>query len=159
MEVRDRVAQHMVEMMPLLMRNLGAYIRCYGAGLAPAHVRLLGMLSGRPYSLTELADMQSVTPATMSNTVAVLAERGYIERVSLANDRRVMQVSLTQAGRAVLQGVYGAVAEHMARDLVDFSDEELETLEAGLQVLLRFLHSAGLKVSACAGEAGAEKTL
>ncbi len=157
MAVRASVAQLLVEMMPLLMRNLGAHIRCYGAGLALAHVRLLGMLSGRSYSLSELADMQSVTPATMSNTVAVLAERGYIQRAPLANDRRVMQVRLTPAGRAVLQGVYDAMAEQMARDLADFSDQELETLESGVQVLLRFLHHASRQASACADETTTEK--
>ena len=56
-------------------------------------------VSSECLSITQLADMQSVSQPTMSSTVAKLKDRGLIETVSRPNDRRTRYVTLTEEGR------------------------------------------------------------
>lgn len=146
---RMKIAHQMVEIMPLLMRNMGSHMRCHGGGLVPAHLRLLGMLSRRTYNLTELAEMQSVTLATMSNSVAILVERGLAERQPAANDRRVVQVCLTARGNAVLEHITRSMEERFAGRLEDLAEEDLQALENGLAVLMRVLVDENPQAAAC----------
>ena len=41
---RKKIAKEIIEIMPLIMRNISADLRCHRVGLAPAHMRLLGEL-------------------------------------------------------------------------------------------------------------------
>lgn len=149
MTARKQIAHQMVEIMPLLMRNMGVHMRCHGDGLVPAHMRLLGMLSKRTFNLTELAEMQSVTLATMSNSVAILAERGLVERLPGLNDRRVVQVRLTEHGQVMLQHVTLSLEEQFARRLEELSVDDLQALGDGLTVLARVLASAAAPAATC----------
>lgn len=146
---RDRIALILFETVPLLMRNLGADMRCHGNGLMAAHFRTLGMLSKRTYNLSELAELQLVSMATMSNSVAILVERGLVERQPSSSDRRMLQLSLTPDGSAVLQAVHKSLTDRMVLQMQDLTDEELETLEAGLNVLQKVLINSKQPSASC----------
>lgn len=147
---RDRIALLLIETLPLLMRSLGADMRCHGNGLMPAHFRTLGMLSKRSYNLSELAELQSVSMATMSNSVAILVERGLIERKPSPSDRRMVHLSLTPAGHAVMEAVHRSMVDRLVQQMQALSDVELEQLEAGLQVLRGVLNNAKHSSASCA---------
>lgn len=52
-----------------------------------------------------LADMAGVTRATMTGLIDTLEKDGMVSRAADANDRRTVQVRLTGAGRAMLDGM------------------------------------------------------
>jgi len=147
---RDRIALLLIETLPLLMRSLGADMRCHGNGLMPAHFRTLGMLSKRSFNLSELAELQSVSMATMSNSVAILVERGLVERKPSPTDRRMLHLSLTPAGHTVMQAVYQSLTARITQQMQDLSGKELEQLETGLKVLQRVLDLAKNSSASCA---------
>lgn len=147
---RDRIALMLVETLPQLMRNLGAHMRCHGGGLVPAHFRMLGMLSKRSHNLSELAELQSVTTATMSNSVAILVERGLVERTPSPSDRRVVQLSLTPAGCAALDAVLRSMTARIVHQMESISDTDVEALEAGLMVLQQVLLRGTDPTATCA---------
>lgn len=149
MSDREMVARQFIELIPLLMRNMGSHMRCHGAGLVPAHFRMLGMLAKRSYNLSELAETQSVTPATMSNSVAILVERGLVERTPVANDRRVVQVCLTQSGREILAQVHRSLEVQVGKHFENISDDELATVGAGLRILNRVLSNSEAQPTPC----------
>lgn len=134
-----RVAEQVVQVIPLLMRNAGADLRCHGAGLAPAQFALLGMLSNGTFNLSELAERQSVTLATISNSVGTLIERGLVERVPAAGDRRIVQVRITLIGREVLENVHAHMEERVSAAISGLNSQELDDLDAGLTVLHKML--------------------
>ncbi len=142
MEEKDLVAHRLVAIIPMLMRKIGADMRCVGGGLAPSHLGLLGMLSHQDHSVSELANLQTVTLATMSNTIASLAERGYLERVTPAHDRRVVQVSITPAGRQILADVHRLYEQRICELLDGLSPEELTQLDGGIRILRKLLETA-----------------
>ncbi len=137
---RNRAAQEIVEMsglIPLVLRVLASGIKPAGYGIVPGHIRLLALLESGPCNLSELAGRQVVSLPTMSNSVSVLAERGWVKRTRSAHDRRMVCLELTPVGRAVLDEIKRQAAVRVADLLAPLSGEEYETLLAGLAVMRR----------------------
>ena len=56
-----------------------------------------------PHTLGELADRERVSSPSMNRTVNCLEESGYLARTPDIDDRRKVNVSLTDAGREVVE--------------------------------------------------------
>jgi len=56
-----------------------------------------------PHTLGELAERERVSAPSMNRTVNCLEESGYVARTPDEQDRRKVNVSLTDAGRAVVE--------------------------------------------------------
>jgi DNA-binding PadR family transcriptional regulator len=88
-----------------------------------------------PQMITLLATQQS--GGTLTGIVDRLIDDGLVERVRSANDRRVIEVTLTAEGRARVRQVLDARREDMERILAHFDAGQLEQFE---QLLDIFLH-------------------
>ena len=56
-----------------------------------------------PHTLGELADRERVSSPSMNRTVNCLEESGYLARTPDSDDRRKVNISLTDAGREVVE--------------------------------------------------------
>ncbi len=105
------------ELITLLHQTLAAFRRQRrdaGTGLGPSHHMLLWRLQPRvgtdspwphgPSRVSELAQALQLTPAAITQLVAELERRGYVQRARDRDDRRVVLVSLTPQGEEVLAG-------------------------------------------------------
>jgi DNA-binding MarR family transcriptional regulator len=128
-------ARELLEIMPLVMRAVAAELRSGGEMPAPAHFGLLMKLCEQPRTLTELATHWGVSLPTTSNTIAALAQRGWVRRSSPAADRRVALIEVTAAGRAALERVGRAAEMHLAEVLAPLDRTSRRRLQAGLAVL------------------------
>lgn len=90
-----------------------------------------------PMSLGELATAEHVAAPTVTKLVARLAELGYVERTTDPNDRRVVLVAVTAAGRRLLDTNRRRRATWLARRLGELTDEERLALEKALGPLDR----------------------
>lgn len=89
-------------------------------GLTPTQTTVLGRLrNDGPASASELAAAERVRPQSMAATLAVLDERGLVERRPDPDDGRRVQVSLSDTGRAFLDDRRRAGEEWLARSLED----------------------------------------
>jgi MarR family transcriptional regulator, negative regulator of the multidrug operon emrRAB len=149
MSEQEIIARRVVMVLPLLMRNLGADLRCFGSGLAPSHIGLMGVLSKHSCSLGELALSQAVTAATISNSVTTLVERGWVERIPSTQDRRVVQVCLTPAGQQVLIQIHKQLEQRIHELIRSLPEDELESLDKGLLVLYKVMEKADWKAPLC----------
>lgn len=77
-----------------------------------------------------LAQRERVSAPTMSNTVDALAERGLVVRVPDEDDRRRVQVDITDAGIEIVSATVRKRDDLLAAALseFDFTDAELRTL-------------------------------
>jgi DNA-binding MarR family transcriptional regulator len=99
-------------------------------GLTTAQYAALSALEGGgELSGAELARRGFVTPQTMTDVVAKLEAAGLVGRSSAGDDRRVVRLALTDAGRDRLSGAHAVVNAVEAR--------MLGGLEADEQVWLR----------------------
>jgi DNA-binding MarR family transcriptional regulator len=91
-------------------------------------VRALAALAGEEQlTAGELARSAELRPATMTTLLDHLEDAGIVRRTRSTEDRRVSLVSLTDAGRELLQRRYLAWQQHWDRRLSGISDEDLET--------------------------------
>lgn len=134
-ETRLDAARQILGIIPLVMRVVAADLRHSEHCLMPAQFRLLGMLSHRTWTLSELAEVQAVSLPTMSNTITTLEERQWVTRQRSPEDRRVVLVQLTPEGRAVIEGAHHHAQERIAQMLAPLSDEQRESLQQGLEIL------------------------
>lgn len=93
--------------------------------------------SGSPYQLTpgELVRQTLVTSGTMTNRLDRLADRGLVTRAASPTDRRAVIVTLTDAGRQVVDEALGALLEGERELLAALSARD----QAGLAALLKRL--------------------
>lgn len=93
---------------------------------------------GRPYELSpgELIRQTLSTSGTMTNRVSRLVERGLVERLPNASDRRGVRVRLTLQGRLRVQAALSALLEFERTVLAAISQVERNQLAELLRRLL-----------------------
>ena len=144
MRSEDGLARRILDIIPLVMRAMGAEMRREAsAGFQVPHFRVLKLLHQHPRTLSELATCQAVAPSTMSRTVSVLVERGWVTRIEDPHDRRSIQLRITDEGWAVLEQLYSRIQERLAARLVTLTAEEREQVLGGLEVLERVFATEG----------------
>ena len=129
------IAQKIVRVIPQIMRTIAAAQQGSGYSIPPAHFRLLGLLASHSCNLSELAVRQAVSLPTMSNSISVLVERGWVNRVPSPDDRRQVLLELTPDGRAVLMEIKSRAEARVAEVLGKLSSDDLARLSSGLAVL------------------------
>jgi DNA-binding MarR family transcriptional regulator len=127
--------RQVLETIPLAMRTLASELRQTGHTLAPPHFRLLLLLADRPHNLSELAEEQAVSLPTMSSSITTLAQRGWVKRGRVPNDRRMVLIELTPVGRVVLADIQCTVEARVTQLLASLSPADCDRLTAGLELL------------------------
>jgi len=138
-----------------VLTQLGSLLRAEArldTGLQPVHLQVLNYLSiCNRYSDTPaaVADYVGLTKGTVSQTLRVLAERGFVEKQGDPDDGRLVHLRLTREGRAVVKD---AVPPAVLVDAVMGLGrrEQQETLDT-LLALLRGVQQAneGLSFGVC----------
>ncbi len=120
-------------------------LRCAGterlvrAGVSMSHLHVMGLLArDGDAPMSRVADLLDVSLSNATGMVDRMAERGFVERVRVADDRRIVLVRLTDRGRAVLDE-----AEVIRRDLVERLLAQLEPSQLErLALTLADVHAA-----------------
>jgi DNA-binding MarR family transcriptional regulator len=86
--------------------------------------RVLGLLAGGDERASQLAARLAVAKPTLTSLVDSLVERGFAARETLDGDRRVVRVSITQAGRVALRQAAAELRQVFATVLDRCADPE-----------------------------------
>lgn len=115
-------------------------------------MQLLNKGANCPVSRTpaELADLSHVTRATMTGLIDTLERDGLVNREPDPNDRRMMSVTLTAKGRALMQQILPQHFKRMAALMKPLSETERKTLVA-LLVKIRDQATGMIGAQATAG--------
>lgn len=83
-------------------------------------------------TITSLAERERVTAPSMTNMINGLEEQGYVIRTPDAEDRRRVQVDITESGTEIVAQTIRRRDEVLADMLgeLDFTEDELATLRA-----------------------------
>jgi DNA-binding MarR family transcriptional regulator len=138
----ESIPHLLLEALPLTMRILSAQMRETRHALSSAHLPVLAALDMKPRTQSELADMMSVSGATMSNTLTTLEERGWIHRERSREDRRLIHIDITEQGKRALHETIDEMTAHLARLFESLHPEERQRLIGGLQVLRDVFYAA-----------------
>jgi len=138
------LAQKLLSIMHLVRRRINADLRHLDKkrSVEPAHFPVLASLRQRAYSVSELAARLEVSLPSMSKTITALVKRGWVERVRLEQDRRVVQLHITSEGKATLGEMYEQAVSAVAGMLDPLEPDERQRLADGLDVLYQALGEA-----------------
>ncbi len=106
----------------------------------PQMVTLFAIRSAGTCRMSELAELTNQSAGTLTGIVDRLIDDGLVQRVRDTEDRRVVQVALTEAGEERLQRVEQARVDDMFWMLSRFSNEQLHHLEDLLNLLLEGIY-------------------
>jgi DNA-binding MarR family transcriptional regulator len=88
----------------------------------------------------ELATMEGVRLPTMTEIVARMEAQGWVTREMAADDRRCVDVRLTDAGRRLADQVIATRTTLIRERLDHLSEDEKASLAAALPAIDRLLH-------------------
>lgn len=143
----------MLETLPALFQAMAAEMRSVDHPMPMPHFRVLKMLEKGSLTVGELAQTSRVSAPTMSNTITVLANNGWVDRVADPEDRRKAYLQITESGRALVREMEGHVTDLLAARFSELPAEDLTALDAGFDVLRRM--SSAQSPAEAAGEATA----
>jgi DNA-binding MarR family transcriptional regulator len=107
---------------------------------------LMAIEHGIEPTCASLARDMAHDKGAMTRMMDTLEARGWVERTRSCDDRRVVHLSLTDAGRAVTVRCRDLVVDYWNRCLADWPDAEVEQFLAQLQKLRRTLE----EIATCA---------
>ncbi|WP_345802393.1 MarR family transcriptional regulator [Microbacterium sp. AZCO] len=98
----------------------------------PQYLVMLALWDDSPLSLGELAEKLAMEPATLSPLVKRLEGQGRVARTRRADDERVLDITLTDDGRALREEALQVPQQIMAR--TGMSVEDVVALRDGLSM-------------------------
>ena len=125
-----------------LRREIGALVAPHGLTV-PQYTALSILRDRAGLSNAQLARRSYVTPQSMNEVIAALERDGLVVRSPAANHGRVLETTVTDAGRAVLARCDAAVTEMEDRMLADLDADARARLLAALKECVHRL-GAGL---------------
>jgi DNA-binding MarR family transcriptional regulator len=99
-------------------------------------IPLFKLYNKRASTVAELARQCSLDGGAMTRTLDRLEAKGLCERVRSEDDRRVVNIHLTEAGRQAAAGIPTVLCHVQNTCLEGFSVEEFETLKSLMQRIL-----------------------
>ena len=131
------VAGLLLEAVPPLVRLLRAAASRSTRPLTLNQFRILTRLEAGPRLVGELAAALDVRAPTASVAADGLVRRGLVERLVHEDDRRVVPLALTPAGRRALRAARGRQLQALTALLSRLEDAERDALQAGVRALIR----------------------
>lgn len=124
-------------------------LRCIGsermhrAGISMGHFHLLAMLDRHgEMTMTRIAELLDVSLSNATGLVDRIEERGLVQRVRVPDDRRVVQVRLTEAGFRLLREVELFKDDLLQRVLGRLDEQALQGVAAAMADLQRAVETA-----------------
>jgi DNA-binding MarR family transcriptional regulator len=94
-----------------------------------------------PLTLGRLAELERVTPPSITRVVAKLERTGLVSRETDAGDRRVARLSITPQGARLVQHMRTRKTAYLAKRLGALGEVELAAVRDALPVLERLLEA------------------
>jgi DNA-binding MarR family transcriptional regulator len=115
-----------------------------GASLSPSQTAALATIERHgPLTPSELATRERVQRPTVTRVLARLEEAGLVDRAADPDDRRCSLVSISAAGRELLDAVRTRKDAYLAMRLESLDAADRETLDRAAAILERMLQEGG----------------
>ncbi len=116
-------------------------------GVQLSEYEIISMLSEAPdrrLRMSALADLVVQSRSRLTHTAARLEKRGWVRRESCLQDRRGVELVLTDLGRDAVEEMARIHIESVRRNIVDaMSSEQFVMLGAAMTAITEAIHGAG----------------
>src|SRR5689334_7161120 len=90
-------------------------------------------------SISELATAKNISRPAISQAVEALVKKGLLSRVQSTQDRRFVELTLTDAGNNLLDTVFQETRGWMKERMSPLTPDELETIAKAMEALKKML--------------------
>lgn len=120
---------------PKQLVHVDTLVRQFGMPLS--HIQIMVTLVNGELSIGTLSEKMGIAKPNITPLVDALCEKGLVERVRSNSDRRIVNVNITEAGKALLREVQAVIATQVCEWPVQFSRSEAKELNAALASINR----------------------
>ncbi|MDD5288357.1 MAG: MarR family transcriptional regulator [Dehalococcoidales bacterium] len=107
--------------------------------LTRLHFAVMGVLSRGNMTVSELANILTMSKPQMTHLIDQLVNLGVVERHPDTADRRVINLNLTSRGILLRDEMKGKVKENIKNKLANLTPEELTEMSVSLETLSRIV--------------------
>jgi len=131
---REHVLAHLAELAKSFRAEMPAWV---AAELTSGQLRLLFKLSRQgPTSMSGIGEWLGTSLSSVTGTVERLERHGLVERRHGADDRRIVEVHLSDRGRELVADILGIRLESIRRFLGVLDPDELGDLDRLLRLII-----------------------
>ncbi|MEO1386387.1 MAG: MarR family transcriptional regulator [Cyanobacteria bacterium J06634_6] len=109
--------------------------------VAEAHA-LMVLMQEQPLSQGMLSNRLSLEKSTVSRLLSGLEKRGWIERDRNPDDRRIVEVALTEAGKQTAESLSTARQSKFDRVMQAIPEDQQTKVVDALQILVKAIHES-----------------
>ncbi len=130
------------ETVPPLWGQIRGHIRAVAFEnfrLGVEQFQVLRLIRNGRTSVSEIAAARNISRPAVSQAVDGLANRGLLTRTQDPEDRRHVELALTEEGNQLLDAVFSDTRAWMKEKMADFSERELENVIRAMATLKKML--------------------
>jgi len=133
----DECAREVMDVVPPTMRAIREQLRKHRSEFlsVPQFRTLLFINRRRNASLSQVADAIGLTLPSMSALVDGLVKRNFVDRRTHKDDRRRVDLTLTERGEATLTSARKETQQYLKERLSRLSEPERNSVFKGLEIL------------------------
>lgn len=140
--LRDQAIDRFWETVPPLWNLVRSHIRATATGnfdITVEQFHVLRYVRRGSGSMSELATAKNISRPAISQAVDVLVKKGLLTRIQSTQDRRYVDLALTDEGDALLDTVFKENREWMKTRMSSMSADELETIAKAMVVMKKMM--------------------
>ncbi len=128
------------ELLRLLVRSLGILTKdeasCCGITLSQCHT-IVEIGRNKSIFLNDLANLLDLDKSTMSRTVNNLVSQGLVERKTSKNDRRYIEILLTDSGNKIFNSIEDSMNNYYSNILNSLPNDKKDQVIESLGLLIK----------------------
>ena len=140
--LRDQAIDRFWETVPPLWGFVRSHIRTTATAsfdITVEQFHVLRYVRRGPGSMSELATAKNISRPAISQAVDVLVKKGLLTRIHSTQDRRCVELALTDSGNALLDTVFKETRGWMKERMSALTVDELETIARAMEALKKML--------------------
>jgi DNA-binding MarR family transcriptional regulator len=141
-DLQEQAIDRFWETVPPVWNFVRSHIRATATGkfdITVEQFHVLRYVRRGPNSMSELATAKNISRPAISQAVDVLVKKGLLTRIHSTTDRRCVELTLTEAGNALLDTVFKENRGWMKERMKSLSADELETITKAMEVLKKIM--------------------
>jgi DNA-binding MarR family transcriptional regulator len=129
----DEIADGLMVSLPMFFRKVSRDEgHPGGKAFDPSRFVLHAVMTHRPVRMTEICKRTEISKPYMTAIVNKLIEEGFVERVSDPDDRRVVNINITDAGRKEMKEFARRIRDAVIKNLSSLSSEDISALHESI---------------------------
>ncbi len=140
--LRDQAIDRFWETVPPLWNFVRSHIRATATekfDITVEQFHVLRYVRRGMCSISELATAKNISRPAMSQAVDILVHKGLLTRVQSTQDRRYVDLALTESGNGLLDAVFKDTRTWMKQRMLTLNADELETIAKAMESMKKIM--------------------